>query len=669
MPGQKASGAGGPDNKRHLMRWTVEHDQRLLLCIQYVCSEKGVKLPWEEIAKRLDDKATEGAVLQHLSKVRAKLVQQNQEVPPLRRGAGTGGSARTSDAGPTGYDASADLGDPANLVDLTNTGGPANLGHPAIPAVPAGLLVLASSTGAVTPALHAAQSTKKAKRGRARKVTRKVAQKDDDEEEEGVEDERAASDDDYTPVPAKRAKRASGRRQSKVSTIPPSPRYGLKIAEDNQQGQAEVQYGSGQARNQVRGLINAHAKSQKQEFSQKKTHSKKIKGKKSPVKNEMENSHAVENAPGAADETSEYESGPEATPNRPLAVSRKKVVVLSIDPDYTSAKFPQGLSEFQDDTSTLKSEACDSDEEDKKAGGPQGVPHLSSVGVKKVAVPQAVPQMLGMEEQKVIAPQTGMMMYTANISQDNSSMDDMVPLGIDPAEMADFAGHGLSKSQLYNPMPYPSSYGNMGSNAAPTNQGGPASVGAASGQQTFGEGSSAMQGMSEFDFDPNSFLMNPGVFSIDNTMNQNTGDSANDITLFNQYGFRQNHNSQVGFAFPNAGFDETASNAVGSVLQHHGSLLASASGTDPYQTRPYFDLGDPQVRNSPFVPVALAFNLRPVQEAMSANKPPEIQDPAQLSTEHLDAYLYEDMTGHHDGAGNGLGDGGSAIGSGSMIGN
>lgn len=137
----------------------------MLLCIQYVCSDKGIKLPWDAIAKQLDEKVTEGAVSQHLSKVRARLVELGHEVPPSLRRGGPPGSSRSSATNPT------------------------------------------------TPT----SSTGQAKKASARS-TSKAGVNDEDEEIEGVEDERAASDDDYSPVPAKRAKRASGRRKPKVST-------------------------------------------------------------------------------------------------------------------------------------------------------------------------------------------------------------------------------------------------------------------------------------------------------------------------------------------------------------------------------------------------------------------------------------------------------------------
>ncbi|KAI9671196.1 MAG: hypothetical protein M1817_003703 [Caeruleum heppii] len=73
--------------KRFLIRWNDELNNRLLLCIQYACNEKGMKLPWELIAKHLDPRVSEGAIVQHLAKLRNRLEGEGVEVPPpLRRG-------------------------------------------------------------------------------------------------------------------------------------------------------------------------------------------------------------------------------------------------------------------------------------------------------------------------------------------------------------------------------------------------------------------------------------------------------------------------------------------------------------------------------------------------------------------------------------------------------
>ena len=146
---------------KRLTHTIVEHDQRLLLCIQYTCNEKGIKLPWEAIAKQLDPKATEGAVSQHLAKLRARLIEQGQEVPPSLRRGGTVSTPRLSVGG-------ASAGTPANdPVEQSNPGS----------------LVSSNEQIGSSP------------------------------------EERAASDEDYEPHPAKRLRKTSSRRQVKVRTV------------------------------------------------------------------------------------------------------------------------------------------------------------------------------------------------------------------------------------------------------------------------------------------------------------------------------------------------------------------------------------------------------------------------------------------------------------------
>ncbi len=75
----------------------------MLLCIQYACVERGIKLPWDDIARLLDPKATGGAAVQHLAKLRAKLIEQGQPVPPpLRRSGGAAAGRRIEPVETTG---------------------------------------------------------------------------------------------------------------------------------------------------------------------------------------------------------------------------------------------------------------------------------------------------------------------------------------------------------------------------------------------------------------------------------------------------------------------------------------------------------------------------------------------------------------------------------------
>ncbi|OQE38917.1 hypothetical protein PENCOP_c007G06341 [Penicillium coprophilum] len=74
--------------QRTLVRWDVDTDIRLLLAIQYACNKLGVKIPWKDVAEAMGEKFTEGAIVQHLSKLRAKRDEQDKpNPPPLKRAA------------------------------------------------------------------------------------------------------------------------------------------------------------------------------------------------------------------------------------------------------------------------------------------------------------------------------------------------------------------------------------------------------------------------------------------------------------------------------------------------------------------------------------------------------------------------------------------------------
>ncbi len=65
-------------------------DKKLLLTIQSVCNAEGVKVPWDKVGKIMGDKISDGAVIQHLAKLRQRMVSQGLSVPPpLRRGGGS----------------------------------------------------------------------------------------------------------------------------------------------------------------------------------------------------------------------------------------------------------------------------------------------------------------------------------------------------------------------------------------------------------------------------------------------------------------------------------------------------------------------------------------------------------------------------------------------------
>ncbi|KAJ5947735.1 hypothetical protein N7466_000750 [Penicillium verhagenii] len=88
----------GKSNKgRTLVRWDNDKDILLLLTIQQVCNYEGIKVPWYLVAETMGVKFTEGAIIQHLSKVRLRRMQAGKQVPPpLRRSVPSQGSKGTS---------------------------------------------------------------------------------------------------------------------------------------------------------------------------------------------------------------------------------------------------------------------------------------------------------------------------------------------------------------------------------------------------------------------------------------------------------------------------------------------------------------------------------------------------------------------------------------------
>lgn len=82
-----------------------EMDKKLLLAMQYQCNFAGLAVPWTEIGGIMGDGITGGAVIQHLAKLRIRMVAQGLSVPPpLRRG---GGGPRISTSSSSGSKAKA----------------------------------------------------------------------------------------------------------------------------------------------------------------------------------------------------------------------------------------------------------------------------------------------------------------------------------------------------------------------------------------------------------------------------------------------------------------------------------------------------------------------------------------------------------------------------------
>lgn len=81
----------------------ADHDIMLLLTIQQVCNAQGIKLPWNEIANVMGAKFSEGAIIQHLAKLRLRRQNDGKQVPPpLRRSvASSGGCGGSRVVSPT----------------------------------------------------------------------------------------------------------------------------------------------------------------------------------------------------------------------------------------------------------------------------------------------------------------------------------------------------------------------------------------------------------------------------------------------------------------------------------------------------------------------------------------------------------------------------------------
>ncbi|CAI7674524.1 unnamed protein product [Penicillium pancosmium] len=85
--------------KRNLVRWDTDIDTHLLLAIQAACNSSNTKIPWDLVASTMGPKYTEGAIVQHLSKLRSRRVRDGKIVPPPLRRAAAGshkGASRNS---------------------------------------------------------------------------------------------------------------------------------------------------------------------------------------------------------------------------------------------------------------------------------------------------------------------------------------------------------------------------------------------------------------------------------------------------------------------------------------------------------------------------------------------------------------------------------------------
>lgn len=64
-------------------------DKKLLLVLQYICNAEGIKMPWDKVAAIMGPTISDGAVVQHLAKLRQRMIAAGLSVPPpLKRGGG-----------------------------------------------------------------------------------------------------------------------------------------------------------------------------------------------------------------------------------------------------------------------------------------------------------------------------------------------------------------------------------------------------------------------------------------------------------------------------------------------------------------------------------------------------------------------------------------------------
>ncbi len=141
-------------------------DKKLLLAMQYQCNYSSLNVPWDDIGRIMGEGITGGAVIQHLAKLRARMIAQGLSVPPpLRRG---GGGPRIATA--------------ASRVSK------------------------AKATPAKGGKARATQNMTKSTPAKPKKTGKKAAPGSDESEEEDDDWKDEDSDADYGERPAKRAK-------------------------------------------------------------------------------------------------------------------------------------------------------------------------------------------------------------------------------------------------------------------------------------------------------------------------------------------------------------------------------------------------------------------------------------------------------------------------------
>ncbi|OOF92505.1 hypothetical protein ASPCADRAFT_133520 [Aspergillus carbonarius ITEM 5010] len=87
--------------KRTLVRWDENLNELLLLTVQSVCNTNSIKIPWADVARTMGHNVTEGAIVQHLAKLRSRRVAAEKDVPPPLRRGGIGALCKSTAESPT----------------------------------------------------------------------------------------------------------------------------------------------------------------------------------------------------------------------------------------------------------------------------------------------------------------------------------------------------------------------------------------------------------------------------------------------------------------------------------------------------------------------------------------------------------------------------------------
>ncbi|PYI05085.1 hypothetical protein BO78DRAFT_447962 [Aspergillus sclerotiicarbonarius CBS 121057] len=93
--------ASNRPKKRTLVRWDENLNELLLLTVQSVCNTKSIKIPWADVARTMGHNVTEGAIVQHLAKLRSRRVAAEKAVPPPLRRGGVGALCKSTAESPT----------------------------------------------------------------------------------------------------------------------------------------------------------------------------------------------------------------------------------------------------------------------------------------------------------------------------------------------------------------------------------------------------------------------------------------------------------------------------------------------------------------------------------------------------------------------------------------